>query len=69
MAANSRDPYRQRHVQTEITRDIEMIGSGGKTSGKFLKICILPGEPEKGSTFENSQHQDNLTDLNHSNSS
>ena len=40
MAAN-RDPYSQRYVQTEITMDIEMIGSGGKTSGKFLKICIL----------------------------
>ena len=40
MAAN-RDPYSQRHVQAEITRDIEMTGSEGKTSGKFLKICIL----------------------------
>ena len=40
MAANW-DPYSQRHVQAEITRDIEMIGSGGKTPGKFFKICIL----------------------------
>ena len=43
MAANSRDPCSQRYVQTEITMDIEMIGSGGRTSGKFLKICILLG--------------------------
>ena len=40
MAAN-RDPCSQPHVQAEITRDIEMSGSGGKTQGKFLKICIL----------------------------
>ena len=31
----------QRHVQAEITSDIEMSGSAGKTPGKFLKICIL----------------------------
>ena len=40
MAAN-RDPYSQRQVQARITRDIEVSGSGGKTPGKFLKICIL----------------------------
>ena len=39
VAAN-RNPYSQRQVQAEITRDIEMIGSGGKTPGKCLKICI-----------------------------
>ena len=35
-----RNPYSQRHVQAEITRDIEMIGSVGKTPEKCLKICI-----------------------------
>ena len=40
MAAN-RDPYSQWHVQAEITRDIEMIGYGGKNLENFLKICIL----------------------------
>ena len=40
MAAN-RDTYSQWHVQAEIIGDIDMIGSGGKTLGNFLKICIL----------------------------
>ena len=35
-----RNPYSQRHVQAEITRDIEMIGSVGKTPEKCLKVCI-----------------------------
>ena len=39
MAAN-RNPYSQWHVQAEVTTYIEIIGSGGKIPGKFLKICI-----------------------------
>ena len=42
MIAN-RNPYRQRHVQAEITRDIEMSGSEGKPPGKFLKIYTQLG--------------------------
>ena len=34
----NRNPYSQRHVQAEITRDIEIIGSGGETPGKSLKV-------------------------------
>ena len=40
MAAN-RNPYRQQHIQAEITRDMKMIGSGGKTPGRYAFIFGL----------------------------
>ena len=40
MIAN-KDPYRQRHVQAEITRDVGMSGSGGQAPRKIFEDMHL----------------------------